>query len=207
MSLAGLLPSLIDMTRFEVLRAFHVLLFAWREVLTQIGELARFLPLLPELSFAFVSTLLIFLNVIMPVAMGYARIYHHDYRHPESAPVVPLGISPLTRLIFNYASLSFYLLCLLAFFFSLMSENAVCIQDFCLDAKSGTLATTYILPALAFLSLIFALGALPRMKSGAMAVLGFIFFAEVAYFLASPTFSSSFKDYVCEISDVPEGDC
>lgn len=207
MSLAGLLPSIIDMTRFEILRMFHVFVFAWREVLTSIGKLLQILPWLPELSFAFISTLLILFNIIMPIALGYARTYYYDYQHPDNGSAFLLGVSPLLRLIINLSFLGVWTLSLLAFFFSLMSGSAVCVQRFCLDSNSGTFIAAYLLPALAILSFFYALAWLPKMRSGAMAVIGFLIFSEVAYFLASPALSSSINNYVCEAGNIPEREC
>ena len=69
-SLISLIPNFVDISRFETLRALHVVFWSWQHVLEDLGQVIGRLPLVPEISFLYMTVLIIYLNLYLPGAFA-----------------------------------------------------------------------------------------------------------------------------------------
>lgn len=71
-ALANLVPTFLDLTRFEFLTAFHALLVGWGHVAQWVGEVLSVIPLMPELSAAAINTIILIGSLVIPGALSVA---------------------------------------------------------------------------------------------------------------------------------------
>lgn len=72
--LLQLIPEFIDLSRWELLRAFHAMLIGWNRVASAIGDLLELLPFVVEVEAKWVNFALFAGAVSFPVAMLAANI-------------------------------------------------------------------------------------------------------------------------------------
>lgn len=69
-TLTALVPNIVDLSRYEFLRAFHALIVGWNVVAARLGYIIGKIPFVPELSGEVISTFFFSLSIVFPIAFA-----------------------------------------------------------------------------------------------------------------------------------------
>lgn len=184
LALTALVPTFIDLSRYEFLRAFHAVIVGWNLVTEKLGEIIGEIPFIPQISGEVVSTLIFIISIGLPIFIAVMKDLIIDYY------VDKYGIYYILRLIIVSGApfvitLSYY----------------------------GTLVGFYdtpeifILLAALLLSLLMTILALPGYGKGLLFVASFIIAMEVLYVLKTPLLAEQISQFVCEALEAPPENC
>lgn len=196
-SVVALVPQFVDVSRFETLRAFHVILWQWREFLTFIGRLVGQIPFLPEISYETLSVVLVVINIIIPLVYSFfvARSKGEQENNLNFLDT-DFGAIVLASVAILGASIDIFVL---------ENQGLTGSPELAEPSEFGALRFLQLIMLAWVISVIFR--NLPKYRSGVLFVFGFWLCAEVLYFIGSPILSEAVNGFVCELGDIPMDDC
>ena len=73
MTVAALVPSFVDLSRYEFLRAFHAIIVGWDLVAAELGRLIGRVPFFPNIDSDAVNTIVFVLAFVFPVSIALIK--------------------------------------------------------------------------------------------------------------------------------------
>lgn len=214
MSLTSLVPNVVDLSRFQFLRAFHLIILRWEELMTLIGNFIGRLPIIPELSANMMNYILFVFSVGLPASFGLWRWAKFDIAAQEALEILRNTENfgqrfrwwvKLFPLILLTAFLPFVFIGLglgtVLFFGTLMNDLETGLERF----QNNPLAVLLNLSPLALA--IYMLTYVPQFGRAAFIVASFIAAFELLYLANTPFLSDWIDRRYCEISDTDNAEC
>ena len=217
-SLLSTAPAFIDLSQFEFFRAAHVLLWSWREFIEFLARIASWLPWVPDISPAFIATLIFVLNLWMPTFFVANRFWHKmlssRLRHSgkrlkfRSQFLIQTFMGLLLFAVIVGSAGSFY-----DIYLGGDGNGHVAFPDLPSSDNIRTLHDGHGLngPISIGLVILFCLGVImrhyPSLRIGILFASGTIICVELFYFLGSPWLSDDINNFICKIGEIPPERC
>jgi hypothetical protein len=176
MSLVAFIPTIVDLSRWELLRAFHAIVFGWNKLCYLVGSLIGHLPFLPQLSATAVSTIAFTGAFIIPIFCSLWIMVFETKDRGTKYYLMGLSIVVSVGMPYEY--------------YDLMSQGL---------KHAGLINLSSFVLVLSF----FALGAvlmLPGYGKGLAFTIAFIFTVELLYVLNTPWIAEQIKHIPRELS-------
>ena len=216
-SLLSTAPAFIDLSKFEIFRAVHILLWSWRELIDLLARLTSLLPLLPDFSPAFIATVIFVLNLWLPTLFALAEAERSLTSKLPKQPVNKgkIGIKNVILTLLGLMILLVACGSILSFYDIYSGGNGDGFHAFSNTLLAGIDPNLdyHRPPYLISLASVFLLClgtimvAFPRLRSGILFTIGTIICVEVCYFLGSPWLSEDINAFVCMLGEIPSERC
>jgi len=184
LALTALVPTYIDLSRYEFLRAFHAVIVGWNLVAEKLGEIIGEIPFIPQISGETASTLIFFMSIGLPIFIVLMK---------ESTTSYPFSIYPF-RYIFSVFSFFLYIIAFSVAYYVLIA----------IDITIGWIIANSILFLGTFL---FTILKLPGYGKGLLFIASFIIAMEILYLLKTPWLAEQISQFVCEALEAPPENC
>ena len=207
MSVIAIVPSFLDLSRYEFLRMFHALIVGWNRVMEVVGLWIGKIPFMPTIPGSVMNTGVFFSSLIAPLI--YARfvrqrkiislIKEYNSKHGE------------TRNFRREARVSdvafiFFVIAVTGFYWMLISGNYPRIESRWIQIVSALLVFNAVVFAFLFVTSAFVVAEeLKGFARGIVYLISFFVVMEVMYLLN--LFGGSLNSFACQILEIPESKC
>ncbi|MEX3008349.1 hypothetical protein [Hoeflea sp. TYP-13] len=221
-SLVALLPKIVNLSRYEILRAIHAAILAWDVLASKIGEAVGELFLIPPIPSTIVNFVIFMTTIGLPVVFGsykfagqllelYSFIVQKS-RHPAFG-----GADIIARVFINALTnptikqiLTIVGAVNVCFLMALLYYYAITFRDLDPRFRSGFDFYWNVTVSLLVCSISFYYGVrrVPGFARGLVTVATFLLCLEVLYLLQTPYLTNAINSFACEWAAHPDDkDC
>ncbi len=202
LTLTSTLPNLVDLSRNQILRAVHLVIFRWSEVASAIGKILGKVPYFPDLNPEQVNAALFSLSVCVPAAFGFIfrqdtiesgadqgrKIIRFFRRHPRTW---------LLFIVLRFSNSFISLFIVFAIPYLLFFVPYREIIEGGADSIVGLVVTgIYVIPVLAFIYIV-GVTAVPEFLRAMMFTVSCIITLEVLYLINTPLLGDWIDSQYC----------
>lgn len=218
MTLTTLVPNFTDLSRFQFLRAFQVVLLEWNRFTGFLGRLIGHLPFVPDLPSWLVNAMLFSMSICVPAAYGFfarSTISNVDVAAIRSIPQRlvdrPVGLQGLRNALGPayplFAESLYFVLAIFVIPFVVFSPfDIVYADDTLFPVWIYKIAIGFWVLATVFF-IVVGVFSIPRFAKALFVTISFLVTLELLYVANTPTLSTWIDRYYCENVDPGDDDC
>ncbi|WP_419911974.1 hypothetical protein [Hoeflea sp.] len=206
-SVAALLPSIVDLSRYEFLRAFHASLIAWNDIASYVGHLIGKIPYIPAVSPYLINLCIFVATICVPTAVGAAHLTANSAIKQLNKNQSKLGNLEYGILHYSWIALSVVVFFTFIFMGTGLYYGVISGEIFEIKNVDDTTTTIGFL-ILFILSFYFGARLLPGFVRGVVTVIVFLISLEVLYWLQTPYLTGAINNFACErVAHPDDEDC
>ena len=203
MAVAAAVPNVTDLSRFELLRAFHALVVSWNDVMAAIGGWIGKLPFVPRISAEIINSVVFGFTISAPAALHFSshKIKDFDLCSFRNQLKVLRGIVPHAMAPFVYAA-AYYLV---------IKLSDIALNWINNPERASTIPLFFVISLILVAigcfasSLIISLSVNKRFRVGFFCFLGFVLTIEIMYILSIG--GGFINDWACRTLNIPPENC
>lgn len=177
--IAVVVPQFLSLSRYEFLRAIHVVIVGWNEIASRVGRVIGEIPYIPDLSAEVINLIVFLFSFCVPLMIT-------DYRY------LPPDFTGIRRFIHASAGATI----------PLIAFTAIITDDF--FGVSGLIVRLFFLVALAYHLWVICVG-LPSFRKGLQFLVGALVVFELLYVVNAPWFTDGVNALACDVLEGEPG--